>query len=126
MNKLTAAAPSITATYQSSRFDLPEGREWLVTSCSGHSYVVTIWTDEDFGRMASCRCAAFNFGKVCKHIRFAQLADSILTKSPVREIRPVYEESDECPRCEGSHPAEMPCAAMGAEAEDRLAYPRPA
>lgn len=91
-NEVTATAGrTITARYNMTRFDLPEGREWLVTSDSGWSYVVLVWTDKRFGRMAKCSCEAGRFGKPCKHVRFIQVADSILTEAPIREIRPVYE-----------------------------------
>jgi len=86
---------SIGASYAGLRFDLPEGRDWLVTthddpSGKPHSYLVTVWVEEGLGRLASCRCGGFKFGRVCRHIRFIQRADSILTRAPVREIRPVY------------------------------------
>jgi hypothetical protein len=86
----TAANVSICAQYHATRFDLPEGRDWLVTGCNGHSYVVTIWVEEANGRMAKCQCKAFQFGNVCKHLRFIQTVDSLLTKAAVREIKPVY------------------------------------
>lgn len=31
---------------------------------------------------------------------------------------------EECDKCEGYHPAELPCVAMTAAAEDRLTYDR--
>lgn len=79
---------TLKAQYNKTRFDLREGREWLVTS-GDHEYVVTVWTEESLGRMASCRCRAFQFGRVCKHIRFIAKADSYLTGAPMRDIRGV-------------------------------------
>lgn len=86
---------NICASWNGSRFDLPEGREWLVTTNDNpaerpHAYVVTVWVEEGLGRIASCRCDAFRFGNPCRHIRYAQAVDSILTNAPVREIKPVY------------------------------------
>jgi hypothetical protein len=78
----------LKAQYHKTRFDLPEGREWLVTS-GNHEYMVTVWTEENLGRLASCRCRAFQFGRVCKHIRFIAKCDSYLTGAPVREIKGV-------------------------------------
>jgi hypothetical protein len=81
---------SICATFDGNRFDLPEGRDWLVTSEESHAYVVTVWVEEDLGRMASCRCDGFKFGRCCRHVKYVQVVDSLLTKAPVREIKPVY------------------------------------
>jgi hypothetical protein len=84
---------SICAHFDGNRFDLSEGRDWLVTTFDHengeHAYVVTVWVEDGLGRMASCRCKAFGFGNVCRHIRYVQLVDSLLTKAPVREIQPV-------------------------------------
>lgn len=85
---------SICATFHGSRFELAEGREWLVTTYDHadgeHAYIVTVWVEEGLGRMASCRCQAFVFGQLCRHIKYTQLVDTELTRAPVREIRPVY------------------------------------
>lgn len=78
-----------TARYSRTRFDIPEGREWEVTTPEGHSYLVTIWKDSEHGRMATCRCRAFTFGQVCRHVRYAQRVDSFLTGAPVRDIQGV-------------------------------------
>ena len=78
-----------TAQFDGLRRDLPEGREWLVTTPEAHSYVVTVFVDAEHGRMATCRCRAFTFGRPCRHIRFVQMADSFLTRAPVREIQAV-------------------------------------
>jgi hypothetical protein len=77
------------ATYFKTRHDLPQGREWLVTTENEHSYVVTVWVEEELGRLASCRCKAFSFGQPCRHIRFVAYADSFLTRAPLREIQRV-------------------------------------
>lgn len=120
---------SIRATYQTTRFDIPEGRDWLVTTFDHadgeHAYVVTIWHEEGLGRMASCRCKAFTFGQLCRHIRYAASCDSVLTNEPLRAIRPVYvKQVEDCGVCEGDHPADMPCVGMLAAAEDRLCIDR--
>jgi hypothetical protein len=117
--------PSITAQYVSTRFDLQDGREWLVTTSDhadgDHLYIVTVWQEDELGRMASCRCKAASCGLLCRHVRYAQVCDSILTHVPMRAIRPVYEgQVEECATCEGEHDAELPCVAMSATAEDRM------
>lgn len=116
---------SIAASYHATRFDLSGGREWLVTTFDHadgeHSYIVTVWHEEENGRMASCRCKAASFGQLCRHIKYVQICDSLLTHEPIRAIRPVY-VVDDCPTCEGEHPADVPCVAMSAEAQDRLTY----
>ena len=48
-----------------------------------------ITVDARFGRTAKCSCKAGRFGLACRHIRFVQGADSVLTGAPVREIREV-------------------------------------
>jgi hypothetical protein len=84
-----ATGTGLSAQYHKTRFDLSEGREWLVRSDSGHEYVVTVWVESGLGRIASCRCRAFQFGVVCKHIRFVAKCDSYLTGAPVREVQGV-------------------------------------
>lgn len=76
---------TMTARYHRTRPDLPQGREWLVNG----KYIVTVYADAEFGRVATCRCKAFTFGLACKHIGYVQRVDSILTRAPVREIQPV-------------------------------------
>lgn len=85
----------ICASYSATRFDLPEGREWLVTTNDNpaerpHRYLVAVWVEEGLGRIASCQCKAFQFGNPCRHIKYVALVDSILTNAPVRELKPVY------------------------------------
>lgn len=83
---------TMTARFNGLNRQLPEGREWRVTSeRSGNTYVVTVWQDADFGRMARCSCKAGQCGVSCRHVRFIAHTDSYLTGAPVREIRPVYE-----------------------------------
>jgi hypothetical protein len=82
------------AQFHGTRFDLNEGRDWLITTEEGHAYVVTIWAEEELGRMASCRCKAFTFGQLCRHIIYAQAVDTTLTGAPMRAIRPVPYEAE--------------------------------
>lgn len=86
---------NICAAWNGSRFDLPEGREWLVTTNDNpaekpHRYLVAVWVESELGRVASCQCRAFQFGNPCRHIKYVALVDSILTGAPTREIKPVY------------------------------------
>lgn len=82
------SARVMTGRFKRLRRDLPDGREWLVTSdTSGNTYSVTVWVDPVFGRLAECSCKAGEFGQACKHLRFAQGADSGLFQVEPREIR---------------------------------------